>query len=146
MLSPGGSRRALSDWDPLSVPAPGVDFLIWPRSTKGRKSRWHALGPTWRWLLSTPSCVIPCVLDSGVPIAARMCRVQETKESVARIPDLFINCADTFEFIDFLLFCYFNTREFVSFEGALLCTIINCCCLHASYMCAFGGWGGEWVP
>ncbi len=64
---------------------------------------------------------------------------KQTQESVARIPDLFINCADTFELIDFLLFCYFNTREFVSFKGAVL--LMPACFIH---VCVVGG--GEWVP
>ncbi len=130
-----GGRGGLYRIQTCSQSRPLGWIFIWPTPTKRPKSGWRALGPMWRWLLSTASSVIPCVLDSGVPIAARMWKVQQTKESVARFPDFFINCADPFEFIDFLLFCFFNTREFVSFKGAVLLL------LHASYMCALRGEG-----
>jgi hypothetical protein len=38
MTSPGGSRRSLSDSDPLSVPAPGVDFHLTQAHEKAKKS------------------------------------------------------------------------------------------------------------
>jgi hypothetical protein len=121
-----GARGGLYRIQTRSQSQPLGWIFIWPRPTKRQKSRWHALGPMWRWFLSTPSSVIPCILDSGLPIAARMWKVQQTKESVPRIP----------EFIDFLLFCYFNTREFVSFKGAVL--LLPACFIHVC-----GGVGGR---
>jgi hypothetical protein len=113
-----GGRGGLYRIQTRSQSRPLGWIFIWP-PTKRQKSGWrHALGPMWRWLLSTPSSVIPCTLDSGLPVTARMWKVQQTEESVARIP----------EFIDLLLFCYFNTREFVSFKGAVL--LLPACFIH----------------
>jgi hypothetical protein len=117
--SPGGSRRALSDSDPLSLPAPGVDFHLTQAHEKAKKVDDMLWGP----------CDADC--SRHPPVLFRVCWTLDYRlqhrcgESVARIP----------EFMHFLLFCYFNTSVCVFQRGGTPAA----CMLHT---CVRGG-GGE---